>query len=75
MVRKWIQRSLVVVFVLSLVFVLKSVPREIVRAQALTPRAYFPLIFKSEPIRRWLFAAQERLRIGFELILSPPRCN
>ena len=52
MVRKWIQRSLVVVFVLFLVFVLKSVPRETVRAQALTPRAYFPLIFKAEPIRK-----------------------
>jgi len=50
-VRKWIRRSLVVVFVLSLVFVLKSVPREAVRAQGLTPRAYFPLIFRAEPIR------------------------
>ncbi len=51
MVRKWIQRSLVAVFVLSLVFVLKGVPRETVQAQTLTPRAYFPIMFKSEPIR------------------------
>ena len=51
MVRKWIRHSLVVMFVLSLVFVLKSVSHETVRAQGLTPRAYFPIAFKPEPIR------------------------
>jgi hypothetical protein len=49
--RKWIYRVFAGVFVLSLILLPKSTPQQAARAQTLTPVAYFPLIYKAEPVR------------------------
>ena len=59
MARKWIYRLLAGVFVLSLLALSKSMPQQSVRAQVLTPVAYFPLVFKAEPVRFDDFSDQD----------------
>ncbi|MBN1640147.1 MAG: hypothetical protein JXA09_02835 [Anaerolineae bacterium] len=51
MVKRWIVRLLIVMFVGSLVLVGKAGSRSSVRAGEMSPVAYFPIVFAAEPTR------------------------
>lgn len=59
MVRKWIYRFLGGAFILSLAVLSQGTPHVPVRAQAVIPRAYFPLILEAEPTRYDNFEDQD----------------